>query len=321
VSEQIHPVGVGHLDVETIGHMETPVPALVELEEDGTDLDVGLSNREFVTEKRGKLGVAFWIFSGYIGLNAFAAIFAPVLPIQDPNAFNFNNVNSGPTAANWFGTDESGRDIFSRIIWGARTSLTIGVSAMILAYAIGATIGMFAAYRRGKLDMATSSGMFIIQAFPGLILLIAITQFWTPKTLPKLIVAIAFVAIPLVFRVMRGSTISYATREYVTAAKMQGARDGRILLRELLPNIAPTAVSFFLIGIALVIALEGALSFLGLSVTGIPSWGNMIAEAQQDVKPFWLLLFASGAFCLFLFSLNFVGDRLRSYFDVSEIKL
>jgi peptide/nickel transport system permease protein len=302
--------------------MGVPDPRLVELEEDGTNLDEGTTAREFITEKRGSLGPTFWVCSAYIALNAFAAVFAPVLPIQDPNAVNFSNVGASPSAAHWFGTDDQGRDIFSRVVWGARTSLTIGVSAMLIAYAVGATLGMFVAYRRGKLDFATSSGMFVIQAFPGLVLLIAITQFWLPQTEMKLILSISFVAIPLVFRVMRASTISYATREYVISAKMQGATDKRIMLRELLPNIAPTALSFFLIGIALVIALEGALSFLGLSISGAPSWGNMISEAGQDThNPVWLTLFASAAFCAFLLSLNFVGDRLRSYFDVSEIKL
>jgi peptide/nickel transport system permease protein len=124
-----------------------------------------------------------------------------------------------------------------------------------------------------------------------------------------------------VYRVIRASTISSATREYVTAAKMQGASDRRIIVRELLPNIAPTAISFFLIGIALVIGLEAALAFVGLSVTGVTSWGQMINEGSQSNTTVFMTLFPVGAFCLFLMSLNFVGDRLRSYFDVTEIKL
>ena len=316
-----HPTSVGTTGAESVRYATPMQEGVLELESDGTNIDLGVSGAQFAKEKRGKLGPTFWFCVGWICVNAFIALFAPVLPLQDPNYHDFLNFNANPSAAHWFGTDSTGTDLFSQVMWGLRNSIFIGLSTMILAYAIGATLGMFAAYRRGRLDTTSSAGMFVFQAFPGLVLIIAITQFWAPITPVKLIISIAFVAVPLVFRVIRASTISAATREYIISAKMQGARDSRILARELLPNIFPTALSFFLIGIALVIALEGALSFLGLSVPNTISLGSLINQASETPGNFWLMFFPTVALCMFLLTLNFVGDRLRSYFDVTEVKL
>jgi len=321
VSDIQHPDSVGITGAESVRYSSPPDMGVAELAVDGTNIDASVSGAQFAKEKRGKLGPTFWFCVGWIGVTLFLAFFAPVLPLQDPNNHPFTNIDQGPSMAHWFGTDGTGTDIFSQIVWGLRTSIFIGVSSMVLAYAFGASLGMFAAYRRGGLDNTSSYGMFVIQAFPGLVLVIAITQFWAPITPVKLIIAIAFVAVPLVFRVIRASTISSATREYVLTAKMQGARDSRILLRELLPNIFPTALSFFLIGIALVIALEGGLAYIGLSVQNQISLGTLINQASDDYGNFWLTFFPTVALCMFLLTMNFVGDRLRSYFDVTEVKL
>ena len=139
----------------------------------------------------------------------------------------------------------------------------------------------------------------------------------------KIILVVGIAAVPLVYRVIRAATLSVATRDFVMAARVQGASNSRIIFRELLPNIAATVLSFLLIGIAGVIALEGSLAFLGISVRPpTPSWGNMIYEGQTSLpQSEYLVGFAGLAICLFLLSLNFMGDRLRSYFDVTEIKL
>jgi peptide/nickel transport system permease protein len=165
--------------------------------------------------------------------------------------------------------------------------------------------------------------MYVLLAFPAIIAVIAVLSFWTPRSILKIIIVIGAASIPLVYRVVRAASLSVATRDFVTAAKVQGASSLRILLREILPNITPIMVSFLLIGIASVVTLEGALAFLGLSVNPpTPSWGNMINESRTVLaqNP-WLVLFPSLALCLFLLSLNFIGDRLRTYFDVSEVKL
>jgi len=275
------------------------------------------------SEKREPMGVLFWVCVGWVALNVLGAVFANVLPLQNPLYENFSVVNAAPSLHHIFGTDDLGRDIFTRIVYGSRVSITVGVGAMIIGFGIGAPLGMLAAYRRGRFDGILTTVMYVLLAFPAIIATIAVLSFWTPRSLFKIIVVIGIASIPIVYRVIRTATMAVATKDYVTAAKVQGATDRRILLKELLPNIAPIGVSFLLIGIATVIILEGALAFLGLSVNPpTPSWGNMINESRTVLaqNP-WLALFPSLAICMFLLVLNFMGDRLRSHFDVTEVKL
>lgn len=275
------------------------------------------------SEKRGPMGVLFWVCVGWIVLNVVGAIFANVLPLQDPLYQNYVLVNAGPSLHHLLGTDDLGRDIFTRIVFGSRVSITVGVGAMIIGFGIGAPLGMLAAYRRGRFDAVLTTVMYVLLAFPAIIATIAVLSFWTPRSLFKIIIVIGIASIPLVYRVIRTATMAVATKDYVTVAKVQGATDRRILAKELLPNIAPIGISFLLIGVATVIILEGALAFLGLSVNPpTPSWGNMINESRTVlVQNPWLALFPSLAICLFLLSLNFMGDRLRSHYDVAEVKL
>jgi len=274
-------------------------------------------------EKNKPLGILFWICVGWVALNVIGAIFANVLPLQNPLFEDFSAVNVGPGLHHLFGTDDLGRDIFARVVYGSRVSIAVGVGAMLIGFGIGAPLGMLAAYRRGRFDMVLTTVMYVLLAFPAIIATIAVLSFWAPRALAKIILVIGLASVPLVYRVIRTATMSIATKDYIIAAKVQGATDRRILVKELLPNIAPIGVSFLLIGIATVITLEGALAFLGLSVNPpTPSWGNMINEARTVLaeNP-WLVIFPSLALCLFLLCLNFIGDRLRSHFDVTEVKL
>jgi peptide/nickel transport system permease protein len=274
-------------------------------------------------EKKEPLGPFFWICVSWVGLNLIGAIFANILPLQDPLYGNFDLINAGPSLHHLFGTDDLGRDIFARVVYGSRVSITVGLGAILIGYGIGAPLGMLAAYRRGRFDAILTGFMYLLLAFPAIIATIAVLSFWTPRSLFKIIVVIGIASVPLVYRVIRTATLSVATKDYVIAAKVQGATDRRILMKELLPNIAPIALSFFLIGVATIIILEGALAFLGLSVNPpTPSWGNMINEARTNLSQNpWLALFPSLALCLFLIALNFIGDRIRSHFDVTEVKL
>lgn len=276
------------------------------------------------SRKKGEpLGILFWICVGWIALNVFVAIFANVLPFQNPLNENFTVLNAAPSLHHLFGTDDLGRDILARVAFGSRVSISVGIGAMIIGFGVGAPLGMLAAYRRGRFDGILTTVMYVMLAFPAIIATIAVLSFWTPRSLTKIIIVIGVASIPLVYRVIRTATLSVATKDYVIAAKVQGATDRRILMKELLPNIAPIGISFLLIGIATVITLEGALAFLGLSVTPpTPSWGNMINEARTilQTNP-WLVIFPSLALCLFLLCLNFIGDRIRTHFDVTEVKL
>ena len=274
-------------------------------------------------EKNEPLGPLFWICVGWLALNIIGAIFANVLPVQNPLNQDYNFINSGPSLHHIFGTDDLGRDIFARIVYGSRVSIAVGAGSMVIGFGIGAPLGMLAAYRRGRFDTFVTTVMYVFLAFPAIIAVIAVLSFWTPRSMFKIIVVIGFASVPLVYRVIRTATLAIATKDYVIAAKVQGATDRRILMKELLPNIAPIGISFLLIGIATVVTLEGALAFLGLSVNPpTPSWGNMINESRTILaqNP-WLVLFPSLALCLFLLCLNYIGDRVRSHLDVTEVKL
>jgi peptide/nickel transport system permease protein len=273
--------------------------------------------------RKKKLGVLFWICVAWLALNFIGAIFANVLPLENPLYQNYAVVNAAPSLHHLFGTDDLGRDIFSRIVFGSRVSIEASLGAMLIGFGIGAPLGMLAAYRRGKFDSTLTAIMYVFLAFPAIIATIAVLSFWTPRSLLKIIIVIGIASIPLVYRVIRSATMTYATKDFVVAAKVQGATDRRILMKELLPNIAPIGVSFLLIGIATVVTLEGALAFLGLSVNPpTPSWGNMINESLSILQQNpWLAIFPSLAMCLFLLCLNFIGDRLRSHFETSEVKL
>ena len=274
-------------------------------------------------EKKKPLGILFWVCVGWIILNVLMAVFASFLPLIDPLYQNYNAVNSGPTLHNLLGTDDLGRDILSRIIFGSRVSIFVSFGAMCIAFFVGVPTAMLASLRRGRFDKILTTVMYSFLAFPAIIATISVLSFWVPRNLVKVIIVVGIFSIPLVYRVIRTASLAVANRDYVTAAKVQGATDRRILIREILPNITPILVSFLLIGIAQVVALEGALAFLGLSINPpTPSWGNMINEARtvMDVNP-CLVIFPSVALVLFILSLNFIGDRLRNHFDVAEVKI
>jgi peptide/nickel transport system permease protein len=275
-----------------------------------------------------KLGVLFWICVGWIALNIVLALTAGLLPLPNPTLGNYNGPqNAGPGWGHLLGTDDLYRDILSRLIYGSRVSLVVGFLGAAIGMILGGVPAMISAYRRGRIDTALNTGSYVVLAFPALVAVIAIVSFWG-HNLWKITLIIGIFGAPLIFRVVRASTLSYATRDFVLAAKSLGASDTRILARELLPNIAPTIVSFSLIAVATIIVLEGTLAFLGLSVQPpTPSWGNMLYEGStllsgaKGQTNTWLLIFPAAAMFLLLISLNVIADKLRAYFDVSEIKL
>jgi peptide/nickel transport system permease protein len=277
-----------------------------------------------------KLGLLFWICVTWIGIIILLALIANLLPLPDPAFQNFNGApqNGAPAWGHLLGTDDLNRDIFSRLIYGARVSLIIGFVGGALGMILGGVPAMFSAYRRGRVDTVLNTTSYVLLAFPALVAVISIVSFWLPRNIWKITLIIGIFGAPILFRVVRAATLSYATRDFVTAAKALGASDRRILFREILPNTLPTIVSFTLIAVASIIVLEGTLAFLGLSVQPpTPSWGNMLYEgstllegSKGNTNP-WLIYFPAAAMFSLLFSLNMVADKLRTYFDVTEVKL
>jgi peptide/nickel transport system permease protein len=275
-----------------------------------------------------RLGIFFWICAGWIMLIILVALFANLLPLPNPDFQNFVAPQNGsPGWGHLLGTDDLNRDIFSRLLFGSRVSLIVGFGSTAIGLILGGVPAMFSAYRRGRVDTFLNTVSYIVLAFPALVAVIAIGSFWGHQ-LWKITVVIGVFSAPLIFRIIRASTLSYASRDFVMAAKALGASDSRILAREIFPNILPTIVSFGLIAVAGVIVLEGTLAFLGLSVPPpTPSWGNMLNEGASLLaggpgqnNP-WLVIFPAAAMFSLLFTLNVVADKLRSHFDVTEVKL
>ena len=269
-----------------------------------------------------KLGVLFWIAVGWVALVALAAIFANVLPLHSPTYEDFTAINARPSAQFLLGTDDNGRDLLSRLIFGARVSLVIGFVSVAVGLAIGGTLGLISGYRGGKLDSFLNAASFVVLAFPLIVALIAIISFWTPPTLFKITVILAAGTIPLFYRVVLATTLAFANRDFVIAARTLGATNRRIIFREILPNVVPAAISFALITVAIVIVLEGTLAFLGLSVSlPTPSWGNMIYQGTTNgdltTNPY-IMLWPALAMFLLLLAINIIGDRVRQRFDIRE---
>jgi peptide/nickel transport system permease protein len=218
------------------------------------------------------------------------------------------------------GGDTLGRDILSRIVYGARVSLTVGLGAVVLGMFLGGSIGVIAGYFRGKVETVLMGIMDILLAFPALLLALAIVTFMASNSTITVTLAIGLVAIPPVARLIRANTLVYAQREFVLAARALGASNLRVILREVLPNVALPGFSFAVIGIAVAIVAEGGLAYLGISVAPpTPTWGGMINDGRNALNDAPHITFVPSAFMvLTVLALNFAGDRLRSLFDVKE---
>ncbi len=270
---------------------------------------------------RRPLGLLFWLAIGWVGLIVVLAVFANLLPLPKPNFQNYAAINASPSIHHLLGTDDLGRDLLSRLIFGARVSLVVGFGAVTIGMAVGGTLGLVSGYKSGRLDVALNAAAFVLLAFPAIVAVIGIVAFWG-QSLLKITLIIGVVTIPLLFRVVRASSLSFANRDFVVAARTLGATSSRIVFREILPNVVPVAVTFGLITVAGVIVIEGSLAFLGLSVP-LPtaSWGNMIYEGATNgnlsINPY-IMLWPVLAMFLLLVSINLIGDRLRQRFDIRE---
>jgi len=260
---------------------------------------------------------------GWIALVVLLAIFANVLPLADPSV-DVGKGMIGPFKdwPEFLGTDRLGRSQLSRIVYGARVSLTVGATSALIGMLVGGMIGVLAGYSRRRFDAIVGVATDAFLAFPALILLIALSAILTPS-IPTLIIGLSLVSLPSFVRLTRANTLRFVNREFVLAARAVGARPRRIILRELVPNvIAPVAAYLPLITATLIIA-ESSLSFLGLGIRPpTPSWGTMIADGQASLRDHPYLVFVP-ATVLFItvFAINAIGEWLRSRFDSRQSKL
>jgi peptide/nickel transport system permease protein len=249
-------------------------------------------------------------------LFVLAALFAPVVAPDDPGATNFSQVLESPSASHIMGTDDLGRDVFSRVVFGARASLEAGVLATLLAMVVAVPLGLAAGFYRGWWDSIISRLTDVTLAFPYLIIAVGFAAIYGPS-LRNVIIALAFQAVPWLVRVTRGEALALREQDFVRAAIANGAGDGTILVRHLLPNMAGTLLVQTTVWIPLAILGEAALSFLGLGVQPpTPSWGSMLSAAQPFIAiDGWLALFPGLAIFLATLSFNLLGDGLRDVFD------
>jgi len=278
-------------------------------------------------------GIGAWLAAGWLTIVAICVVFAPVLPLTDPleNFVGIRNVGPFQLADHPFGGDGSGRDLFSRVVFGARNSMGIGILAVTFGFVIGGTLGMLAGFYRNWLATALATLFDILLAFPGLVLALSLVSFLTgptdadPIMSPFWIVTLALgiVSIPILARITRANALAWSQREFVMAARAQGAKDSRIIFREVLPNVLPAMFSITLLGIAVAIIAEGGLALLGVGIPPPePSWGNIIATGRGGLREApYIVFIPSTAIFLTVLSLNFLGDKIRDRFDVRESAL
>ena len=258
---------------------------------------------------------------GLVVIAAFVllAIFAPLVSPYDPIATNWALVRKPASAAHWFGTDELGRDILTRVIFGARASLMAGLVSVGIALSVGVPVGMVAGYRGGFIDSLISRITDAMLACPFLILAIALAAFLGPS-LSNAMIAIGITATPIFVRLTRAQVMNVKVEDYVEAARAIGNPSWRIALFHILPNILPALLVQATLSIAAAIIAEAALSFLGLGQQPpAPSWGSMLNAAQRFLTQApWMAIWPGLAIFLTVLSFNLVGDGLRDALDPRE---
>jgi peptide/nickel transport system permease protein len=244
------------------------------------------------------------------------ALFAPLIAPYDPIATSWTMVRKPPSALHWFGTDDLGRDVLSRVIYGTRASLTAGAISVGIAFSIGVPLGLLSGYRGGFVDALISRITDAMLACPFLILAIALAAFLGPS-LGNAMIAIGISATPIFVRLTRGQTMSVKVEDYVEAARAVGNPPWRIAVVHMLPNIMPALLVQATLSIAAAIIAEAALSFLGLGQQPPgPSWGSMLNSAQRFLTSApWMALWPGLGIFLVVLSFNLVGDGLRDALD------
>ena len=251
-----------------------------------------------------------------VALFVLVAVLAPWIAPYDPVKTSWTAIRKAPSALHWFGTDENGRDILSRIVHGASASLRAGVISVSIAVALGVPIGLLAGYRGGWIDAIISRVTDAMLACPFLILAIAMAAFLGPS-LRNAMIAIGISATPTFVRLARGATMATMVEDYVEAARAVGNPRWRIALRHVLPNIVPPVLVQATLAIAMAIIAEASLSFLGLGQQPpAPSWGSMLNAAQRFLgQAPWMAIFPGLSIFVVVLAFNLLGDGLRDALD------
>jgi peptide/nickel transport system permease protein len=244
------------------------------------------------------------------------AVFAPVVAPYDPIEQDSQAIRAHPSREHLFGADTFGRDVFSRVLYGGRQSLPVGLVAVGIAAVVGVAFGLIAGYRGGWIDSVIMRVVDMMLAFPGILLAMALVAI-LGTSLFNLMLAIGIATIPDYARVVRGTVLSAREMEYVTAARVSGARDRAVMLRHILPNVLPPIIVLVTLGIAAAIILGSTLSFLGLGIQPpTAEWGNMLSDGRSMIRHFWWVSFFPGmAIMLTVLAINLLGDGLRDALD------
>lgn len=286
-------------------------------------------------QRNGSIGAIIGV--GWLAVLLFLAIFADFMPFiryYFDRSSGASNSAFGPGTDYWFGSDQLGRDVFARCIYGARISLLVAVASITVGLLVGGTLGILAGYRRGLADRVISTSSDILLAFPPVVIAVLIvTRFdvlrsqdngfgWLSRTW-SVVIVLSILSIAPVARIVRAQTLSVSQREFVLAARSMGAKSGRILIREILPNLVPTMLSVVFTGMAILLAAEGALAYLGYSVqVPVPTWGSMINEGRPRLRDaWWPTLFPCMMMFLTIVAFNLIGDRVARKFDIKEAAL
>jgi len=253
---------------------------------------------------------------GVVLLLVILAIFAPIIAPFGYDYQQLGNRFQAPNATHWFGTDSLGRDIFSRIVYGSRVSLQIGLITIGIATLIGGFLGAIAGYYGGHMDTILMRFMDVLLAIPGILLAIAIISALGPGIV-NLMIAVSIGSIPIEARVIRASVMQVRDQEFVEAAKAVGTSDLRIILKHILPNAMAQIIVQSTLGVAGAILAAAGLSFIGLGIQPpSPEWGSMLSDGRQHMRDHWhITAFPGLAIMITIFALNLLGDGLRDALD------
>ncbi|MDK2791748.1 MAG: peptide/nickel transport system permease protein [Deferribacteres bacterium] len=249
------------------------------------------------------------------------SIFAPLIAPYDPTSINVKEIFQAPSSKHIFGTDELGRDVFSRVVYGTRVSIFVGFVAVFISIAIGTILGLVAGYFGGIVDIILMRFVDIMLCFPSFFLILAVIAFLSPS-LTNVMIIIGLTSWMGVARLVRAETMSVKSRNYIIAAKVQGIKNSIILFKHILPNVASPIFVTATLGVAGAILTESALSFLGLGVQPpTPSWGNILTSGKDNIMfAWWLSLYPGLAILITVLGYNLLGEGLRDILDPKSKK-